>query len=418
MGLLFFCLCARVLITEVMSNVRGSENTCGSRNEYVEIYNLSSDTIDLADYHISDFDSNPDEIYPWENDTLLIKYPELRTHSTHIYPNSYALVIDRDYVRWDSINYQPYDLPDSVLILTTDDHTIGDGLATNDPLILFSTADSCTTSFGTPGIDDGFPGDPGDGISWERVDLERIDTIDNWYPSLDTSGGTPGRKNSTTDAYDLVLDSASIYFHPARLKPGEDLKAEVWIKNLGLHPTADWTLGVFEDINFDRILDPTELHATLTGVNVAALDSVSLSYDYLHPAAGDHRLAFKIDFSADKKPYNNLVFKDFTVSDRIGILTVSPEIFTPNADNVKDILQIDYRLPEPGGELTIAVYDSRGKKVHEVCSGQTVFSSLGTVLWNGTSLGKNIPTGMYVIYLEYQYRNRLIRAKKTAVLAR
>jgi len=418
MGLLFFCLCARVLISEVMSNVRGSESTCGSRNEYVEIYNLSSDTVDLADYHIHDFDSNPDEIFPWENDTLLVKYPKVRTHSTLIYPSSYALIMDRDYVRWDSINWQPYDLPDSVLILTTDDHTIGDGLSTNDPLIFFSTADSCTTSFGTPGLDDGFPDDPGDGISWERIDLDRTDTVDNWYPALESSGGTPGRENSTATAYDLALDSASIFLTPARLKPGEDLKVEIRIQNHGLHPTADWVLGIFEDRNYDRILDPNELRASLPGVSVAVRDSVSLEYDYLKPAAGDHQLAFRIDFPMDKNPGNNLVFKDFTVSSQTGILTISPEIFTPNADNVKDFLQIDYRLPEPGGALTIAVYDCRGKKVHVVCSGQTVFINLGTVFWNGASQGKKTPTGMYVIYLEYQYRNRLIRAKKTAVLAR
>jgi hypothetical protein len=418
MGLFLFFAIGRIIITEVMSNVRGSESTCGTRNEYVEIYNLSPDTVDLADHWISDFDGNPDEIFPWENDTLLIKYPKVRTHSTRIYPLSYALILDRDYVKWDSVNWQPYDLMDSTLILTTDDHTIGDGLSTNDPLILYATADPCTTSFGTPYLDDGFPSDPGDGISWERIDLDRADSIDNWYPALDPSGGTPGRKNSTADAYDLGLDSASIFFYPARLKPGEDLRTEIRIGNNGLRPAADWTLAIYEDSNRDCLLDPVEFRASLAGVNVAARDSVSLYYDYRKPSAGEHRLAFKIEYAADKDPANDLVFKSFTVSDRIGILSVSPEIFTPNSDNVKDLLQIDYRLPEPGGALTIAVYDCRGKKVHELCSGQTASSVLGTVIWNGTSLGKKVPTGMYVIYLEYQYRNRSVRAKKTAVLAR
>jgi hypothetical protein len=418
MGVLLICAFSRLLITEVMSNVRGSENTCGSRNEYVEIHNLSYDTVDLAGYHISDFDCNPDEIFPWENDTLLVKYPKVRTHSTRIYPNSYALIMDRDYVRWDSVNWQPYDLPDSTLILTTDDHTIGDGLSTNDPLILFSTADSCTTSFGTPWLDDGFPSDPGDGVSWERIELNLPDTIDNWHPSLDSSGGTPGRENSTVRAYDLALDAASISFIPAQLKPGDDLKIAIWVKNKGLRLTADYKLSIFDDENKDSVLTVDELLVQLAGRPVAASDSVAFEYVDNKPGSGDHRLAFRIDFLPDKDPANNVAFKDFTVSDKVGLLTVTPSVFTPNADHHNDFLQIDYRLPAPDGILTISVYDSRGKKIHDICHEQRVLEDRGMFSWNGEGRGVKIPTGMYVIYLEYKYQNRVVRAKRTAVLAR
>jgi gliding motility-associated-like protein len=207
-------------------------------------------------------------------------------------------------------------------------------------------------------------------------------------------------------------------YYPARLKPGEDLRIAIRIKNQGLRMTADYTVAIFEDRNLDNLPDPAELLVVLPGAAVAGGDSAILNHTYVKPAAGAHRLVFKIDYSPDKDPADNQVIKDFTVSDQTGILTVSPEIFTPNADNVKDILQIDYRLPEPGGELTIAVYDCRGRKVHLICSRQTAIMSQGTMVWNGNSQGRKIPTGMYVIYLEYQYRNRLIRAKQTAVLAR
>jgi hypothetical protein len=418
MGLFLFIFFGHIIITEVMSNVRGSESTCGTRNEYVEIYNNGSDTVDLVDYHISDLDGNPDEIFPWENDTILIKYPEARTHSTLIYPFTYALILDRDYVKRDSVNWQPYALPDSVLILTTDDHTIGDGLATNDPLILFGASPACTTSFGTPDLDDGFPFDPGDGISWERIDLERGDTLDNWYPSLDPSGGTPGRQNSAMTAYDLGLDSASIFYYPARLKTGEDLRIAVRIRNHGLRVTSDYTLSIYEDRDLDHIMDPPELLALLPGAAVAGQDSVTLNHTYIKPGRGDHGLAFNIDYPPDRDPDDNQAFKVFTVSDQTGILTVSPEIFTPDGDNIKDLLQVDYRLPGSGGELTIAVYDCRGKKVHVICSRQTCVVSQGAMFWDGVSQGRKVPTGMYVVYLEYQYQNRTVRAKKPAVLAR
>jgi RNAse (barnase) inhibitor barstar len=131
--LLFLLVDSPIIITEVMSNVKGSDSGPGSpgdRNEFVEIYNQIADTIDLASYFIYDFDALADEIYPWENDSILINYPNLRINSTLIYPYSYALILDKEYTSSDTVggNVQPYDFPDSTLILTTDDTTIGDGL--------------------------------------------------------------------------------------------------------------------------------------------------------------------------------------------------------------------------------------------------------------------------------------------------
>jgi hypothetical protein len=52
--LLFLLIDSPIIITEVMSNVKGSESGAGSpgdRNEFVEIYNLSADTIDLYPHY-------------------------------------------------------------------------------------------------------------------------------------------------------------------------------------------------------------------------------------------------------------------------------------------------------------------------------------------------------------------------------
>lgn len=136
-----------------MANVRGSDSGLpGDRNEFVEIYNNSSDTIDILDYSIYDFDqARPDLICPWNDSTILNKYPKLRISSTRFYPHTYALILDRDYTRPDTGQYlQPYSIPDSALVITTDDATICDGLSTKDPLIFYSKDLACTTSFGTP----------------------------------------------------------------------------------------------------------------------------------------------------------------------------------------------------------------------------------------------------------------------------
>ncbi len=409
---------SRLIITEVMSNVKGPENPYGDRNEFVEIYNQSSDTIDLNGYLVSDFDANPDEICAWENESILIKYPAVRIHSTIIYPYSYALILDREYIVPDSINCQPYNIPPGILILTTDDTSIGDGLATNDPIIVFSISAACTTSFGTPYIGDNFPKNPGDGISWERIDYSLPDTITNWHPSISASGCTPGYTNSVTDAFDLGLGADLISFIPAKVEAGEDVKISIGIINSGIRSSIDYSLLIFDDKNNDKILENSELLWNITGEPVGAFDTTFLYHEYVKPYQGEHNLGFKIEFAEDKNLNNNTAFKKLLVLGKVGELCLTPAIFTPDGDGYNDELQIDYRLPQPGGELTISIYDSRGIKICDLCKKMPIDSDKGTLFWNGKTVKGNAPTGMYIVYLEYHYLNNITKAKKTAVLAR
>ncbi|MGQ9664349.1 MAG: T9SS type B sorting domain-containing protein [bacterium] len=415
---LFIIVDSRIIITEVMSNVKGSEDPYGDRNEFVEIYNNSEDTINLAGYFISDFDALSDEICAWDNDSILIKYPEIRIHSTILYPHAYALIMDREYIVPDTIYCQPYEIPSGTLILTTDDTSIGNELSSNDPLIIFSSADSCTTSFGTPFIEDNFPNDPGDGISWERIDYSLPDTINNWFPCIDPSGCTPGRKNSVTDAYDLALDTSLISFIPAKIEPGENINIKIGVANNGLRPTADYRLFIYDDRNHDSLLDVSELIYDMPGELVGAFDTIFLFYLYTKPPQGDHRMGFKIDLANDNNPANNIAFRNFQVVGKIGELCITPAIFTPNNDGINDNLQIDYRVPESGGILTISIFNSRGIKIYDILYKKIVNTDKGTLYWNGETNEKPAQTGMYIVYLEYQHHNKITRAKKTAVLAR
>jgi len=408
-----------------MSNVKGSESGAGSpgdRNEFVEIYNQSADTIDLSNYIIYDFDSAlPDTIRPWIDDEILVKYPTVRINSTLLYPYEYALILDPEYTSIDTTggNVQPYDIADSTLVLTIDDTTIGNGLQNNDPLIVYSIVNACTTSFGTPyDTLDNFPSDPGDGISWERIDLTLPDTITNWHSSIDSSGCTPGYENSTTNAFDLAVEEQSIIFTPAVVKIGENVQIEIRVKNYGLRGTDDYDLFIFDDENNNSSMDADELITHLYGTQVNAFDSVSLFFTYEHPTQGTHNLGFELEFPYDKNLENNLVFKELQVVGEIGELALSPQIFSPNNDGIDDRLQIDYRLPTSGGELTISIYDTRGKVVHHICKKEPCSVDKGTLYWNGESQGRRIPTGMYIVYLEYRYQNNITKAKKTTVLAR
>ncbi len=417
----FLLTASPLLISEVMSNVKGSEQTCGDRNEFVEIYNQNPDTVDLSTYFIYDFDVPPDEICPWSNDSILIKYPFVRINSTLMYPHTYALILDREYCKPDTTggNWQPYAIPESTLILTTDETTIGDGLTTTDPLILFSDIEGCTTSFGTPYDSfDYFPSDPGDGISWERIDLESADSAANWHPSIDTSGCTPGRENSTANAFDLAVNEQSIFLYPAVARIGDDVEVEVFVKNLGLRETDEYSLLIFEDIDNDSSMNQTELIVELDGVWVSSLDSVALHSTIYHPTQGAHVYGFEVDFPDDLNPTNDRAFKTLQVIGEIGELALSPAVFSPNNDGIDDRLQIDYRLPEPGGMLTICIFDTRGIRVHNICHNEPWAIAQGTLYWDGKSANGNLSIGMYIVYLEYRYHNKITTAKKTTILAR
>ncbi len=405
-----------------MSNVRGSEASCGDRNEFVEIYNRSDDTLDLSFYKIWDFDAAPpDEICPWVNDSILIKYPAVRINSTLLYPHTYALILDNEYCIPDTTggNWQPYAIPDSTLIVTTDETTIGNGLENTDPLILFSTVDPCTTSFGTPDDSlDNFPLDPGDGISWERIDLDAPDEVSNWHTCIDTSGCTPGRENSVCSVFDLAVDAQSILFAPATAMVGDEVQIEITVQNLGLTGTSEYDLIIFNDANGDSALNPGEVIAAVEGLWVPGLSSVVLGWLYEHPALGSHPLGFVIDYPPDVDPSNNIAFKTLNVLGEIGELALSPSVFTPDNDGVNDRLQIDYRLPEPGGELTVSIFNMRGIRIHDICRNESWLTEQGTLYWDGRTARGDVGIGMYIVYLEYRYHDRITRAKKVAVLAR
>jgi gliding motility-associated-like protein len=151
---------------------------------------------------------------------------------------------------------------------------------------------------------------------------------------------------------------------------------------------------------------------------VNPIDSVSLFFTYERPSQGIHYLGFNVICPSDNNIDNNVAFKELQVIGEVGQLALSPQIFSPNNDGVDDRLQIDYRLPEIGGDLTISIYDTRGKLIHYIIKGEPCSVSNGTVYWDGSVPGKKIPTGMYIVYLEYRYHNKITQAKKTTVLAR
>ena len=157
-----------IIINEVMANPLDEDT-----GEFIELFNAGDDPIDVLNWQFTDGDAT-DIIQPF------------RGSGTTIPANGYALILDSEYA-------DEYELPPKVILLTTKNTTLGNGLQINDPITLFDES-------GTKIIDTySHPFNPKNGISAERVDVDAGDVPENWKASIHPSGSTPGQENSVSE---------------------------------------------------------------------------------------------------------------------------------------------------------------------------------------------------------------------------
>ncbi len=79
------------------------------------------------------------------------------------------------------------------------------------------------------------------------------------------------------------------------------------------------------------------------------------------------------------------------------VLSLSPDVFTPNNDGKDDVLNISYQLPAAGYIGNIVVYDDKGRMIKYVMRNE-LLSAGGTVSWDGTTENNTKALmGMYII---------------------
>ncbi|MFH1463092.1 MAG: lamin tail domain-containing protein [Pseudomonadota bacterium] len=158
---------AGLVITEVMANA--SDERTG---EFVELYNPTSEEIDLAGLVLSDGDSS-DVLQGYLGGSALLG------------PGVHALIVDPDFA-------EDYVMPAGLVLATTPDSTLGNGVANASDSITLYQADGATP------IDSyTWTMDPGDGVSVEKVDYTLGDVAGNWVSGASGCGGghSAGRLN-------------------------------------------------------------------------------------------------------------------------------------------------------------------------------------------------------------------------------
>ena len=288
-------LAGQVVISEIMFNLEGSD----SPNEYVEIYNLSTqDTIDLAEWKIRD---------KYSLDDLVDAGMGL-----HLLPRTFALIMEGDY----DISTGIYAslIPESALIIKVDDNSIGNGLGNSADSLFLINLDGDTVDF------HGWEGITAPGYSLERIRLDKPSITDNWSTSID-SLGTPGFLNSVTPhEIDAAISLSSISHTPQFPTPSDEINLSLTILNLGLISISgnvdvvedDWTLASTEFFNLP------DNDSTLVQITLPPLQS------------GIHMIDIRIIVDDDMNVENDTALYTIIIQYSEKVLTINEFMYTPD----------------------------------------------------------------------------------------
>ena len=158
---------AALVITEVLANALNE----GS-GEFVELWNSGVEPVDGAGLVLEDGGGHDDVLQSLSGGVALIA------------PGQHALIVDPD---WDHSAF----VPPGVVLLSTGDSTLGNGLSVSDTVTLLAPdGTTVISSFSSPS-------DPGDGVSIERIAYADGDAPANWQPATDAcvTSASPGRLN-------------------------------------------------------------------------------------------------------------------------------------------------------------------------------------------------------------------------------
>lgn len=132
-----YCCGFSLVISELYRDPAGAENALGGgvSHEFVEITNISQDTISLEHLLLTD-GSDVDSVIRWPG--LLKGCDSCNVESMYLAPSQRALILDRDYDAAVYANMKcAFIIEPGTIILTVNDADIGNGLQSDDGVMLF-----------------------------------------------------------------------------------------------------------------------------------------------------------------------------------------------------------------------------------------------------------------------------------------
>ncbi|MBA4310056.1 MAG: hypothetical protein C0425_06930 [Chlorobiaceae bacterium] len=267
-------------------------NSSGTNNEFIEIYNLSSQPVDLSNHRIKYSTATPDVIVSAGFGTILPA-------------RSYAVILEGDYDSLSGI-YNAL-IPPSALRLRISDNAFGaSGLANTEARqlwIIRGTTDTLETYT--------YSANNATGISDEKIILSKNNLASNWLNSL-VLNGTPGAKNSVTPLlFDVAVSRINIL--PAVPIQGNNVSISAIVRNLGANNADNFNVTIFNDTNFDSVGTVQEQLLSQNISSLRSLDSIAVSTSINNAPLGNYQILVRVTLVGDENILNNNLISRFTV---------------------------------------------------------------------------------------------------------
>ncbi len=211
----------------------------------------------------------------------------------------------------------------------------------------------------------------------------------------------------------LTDDSAGILKHYTVKNPSDFVQMETFpaLNNA----KANVVLMTKSQNIIDEVLYEEEMHFGILN------DIQGVTLERIHPdrpsdeKSNWHSAAESIGFGTPT--YRNSQFRK-TTDEGDGVITVEPELFSPDSDGYNDVLNIHYHVAQPGFVANIVIYDSKGRKIKQLINNE-LLAAKGIFSWDGTNIsGDKCKIGIYLIYIElFDLDGNIKKYKKTCVLA-
>ena len=150
--------------------------------------------------------------------------------------------------------------------------------------------------------------------------------------------------------------------------------------------------SVIDDFSYNEEMH----HSLLNSFEGVSLERINFNYETNDP---DNWHSAAESFGFGTPGIINSQFSDFILSG--ADLTISPEIFSPDNDGNDDFLSISYSFDKPGNVGTMAIFDSKGRKV-KILLNNTLLATDEIIRWDGTDENKQrCRVGIYIILFEF-----------------
>ena len=99
------------------------------------------------------------------------------------------------------------------------------------------------------------------------------------------------------------------------------------------------------------------------------------------------------------------------------IITISPDVFSPDGDGFDDACFINYHFDEAGYTMNTYIFNVAGQLIRHLVKGELVGQE-GSALWNGLDdNGNRVPIGVYVVVTEvFNFDGKVKKFKNAAVV--